>query len=138
MQQVRLNAFAKFAKDLAKQSKCKERQVAAVITDKSLSQVYSIGINGGPKGLVDCMCAIEGKYGCIHAEINALVKCRSDDKDKVMFVTLSPCISCAAAIINAPGGFSAVYYLEEWKNTEGIKLLKQAGIKCVQVPAVDL
>ena len=137
MQQVRVSSFAKFARDLAKQSKCKERQVAAVITDKALSQVYSIGINGGPKGLVDCMCAIEGKYGCIHAEINALIKCRSDDKDKVMFVTLSPCISCAAAIINAPGGFSAVYYLDEWKNTEGIKLLKQAGIKCVQVLVAD-
>ena len=137
MQQVRVSSFAKFARDLAKQSKCKERQVAAVITDKALSQVYSIGINGGPKGLVDCMCAIEGKYGCIHAEINALIKCRSDDKDKVMFVTLSPCISCAAAIINAPGGFSAVYYLDRWKNVEGIKLLNQAGIKCVQVHVAD-
>lgn len=121
--------FANFARDLAALSKCEERKVAAVITDKDMSQVYSIGLNGGPKGLVDCMCAIDGKYGCVHAEINALVKCRSDAKDKVMFVTLSPCIACAAAIINAPGSFSAVYYLEEWKNTEGIKLLRQAGIK---------
>lgn len=138
MQQARINTFVAFTRDLAKQSKCKERQVAAVITDKDLTQVYSIGINGGPKGLVDCMCALEGKYGCIHAEINALVKCRSDDKGKVMFLTLSPCISCAAAIINAPGSFSAVYYLEEWKNTEGIKLLKQAGIKCMKVPAAGI
>ena len=114
-------------------SKCNERHVAAIITDKDLTQVYSIGLNGGPKGLVDCMCAIDGKYGCIHAEINALVKCTNTDSDKVMFVTLSPCKQCAAAIINAPGGFSAVYYIEQWKDTTGIELLKAAGIKVQQL-----
>lgn len=127
----RLKVFARFANDLAGLSKCEERHVAAIITDKDLSQVYSIGINGGPKGLADCMCNIDGKYGCIHAEINALVKCRSSEPDKVMFVTLSPCKQCAAAIINAPGGFSTVYYLEQWKDATGIELLKNAGIKCI-------
>lgn len=125
--------FKRFATDLATLSKCNERQVAAVITDKDMTQVYSIGVNGGPKGLVDCMCAIDGKYGCIHAEINALVKCTSDAPDKVMFVTLSPCKQCAAAIINAPGGFSAVYYTERWKDTTGIELLKAAGIRVIQL-----
>ena len=118
---------------LASLSKCSERQVAAVITDKALSQVYSIGLNGGPKGLVDCMCNIDGKYGCIHAEINALIKCRSNAEDKVMIVTLSPCKQCAAAIINAPGSFSAVYYCEKWKDDSGIKLLRAAGIKVEQI-----
>lgn len=130
----RLAVFKRFAEDLATLSKCNERHVAAVITDKDLTQVYSIGLNGGPKGLVDCMCAIDGKYGCIHAEINALVKCTNTDSDKVMFVTLSPCKQCAAAIINAPGGFSAVYYIEQWKDTTGIELLKAAGIKVQQLP----
>ena len=125
----RLYVFKRFAQDLAKLSKCTERQVAAIITDKELSQVYSIGINGGPKGLADCMCNIDGKYGCIHAEINALIKCKNADKDKVMIVTLSPCKQCAAAIINAPGSFSAVYYIEQWKDDSGIKLLKAAGIQ---------
>lgn len=124
----RCQVFARFVKDLATLSKCKERKVAAVITDRNLQQVYSIGLNGGPKGLVDCMCSIDSKYGCIHAEINALIKCRSDDDNKVMFVTLSPCKACAAAIINAPGSFSTVYYLEEWKDTTGLELLRNAGI----------
>lgn len=118
----------RFAQDLKEQSKCSERHVAAIITDRGLSQVYSIGVNGGPKGLADCMCVLDGKYGCVHAEINALIKCRSNDTDKVMFVTLAPCKQCAAAIINAPGGFSAVYYGEDWKDNSGIKLLKAAGI----------
>lgn len=129
----RIGVFARFAEDLASLSKCTERHVAAIITDKDLSQVFSIGINGGPRGLADCMCKIDGKYGCVHAEINALVKCNSTSPDKVMFVTLSPCKQCAAAIINTPGGFSAVYYTEEWKDTTGIELLKNAGIKCIRV-----
>lgn len=130
---ARLKVFKSFTQDLATLSKCSERHVAAIITDKDMSQVYSIGINGGPKGLVDCMCKIDGKYGCVHAEINALVKCRSDAPDKVMIVTLSPCKQCAAAIINAPGGFSAVYYTEAWKDDSGIRLLKAAGIRVEQI-----
>lgn len=130
---MKLQILADFTRNLASLSKCTERKVAAVITNKDMTQVYSIGVNGGPRGLMDCMCALGGKYGCIHAEINALIKCRSDTEDKVMFVTLSPCVACAAAIINAPGSFSAVYYMEEWKDTSGIELLKAAGIKVQQL-----
>lgn len=133
MQSNRMKVFKEFTQSLATLSKCEERRVAAIITDKSLTQVYSIGINGGPKGLADCMCNIDGKYGCIHAEINALIKDKSSDEGKVMFVTLSPCKQCAAAIINAPKGFSAVYYFEEWKDSTGIKLLHSAGITVAKV-----
>lgn len=120
--------FKRFTADLAGLSKCTERQVAAIITDRKMTQVHSIGINGGPVGLADCVCIIEGKYGCIHAEINALIKCTSTEANKVMFVTLAPCKQCATAIINAPGGFSKVYYFEEWKEDHGITLLKAAGL----------
>ena len=131
--EARKKVFKNFTNDLASLSKCTERHVAAIITDKKMSQVYSIGLNGGPVGLADCLCVLDGKYGCIHAEINALVKCRSDALDKVMFVTLSPCVACAAAIINAPGSFSKVYYFEEWKEDYGIQLLKAAGIHVERV-----
>lgn len=129
----RMRVFKDFTQKLATLSKCSERQVAAIVTDKDLSQIYSIGLNGGPKGLADCMCTIDGKYGCIHAEINALIKCHSNAPDKVMFVTLSPCKQCAAAIINAPGSFSTVFYFEKWKDDTGLKLLKAAGIHVEQI-----
>lgn len=129
----RQKVFKEFITSLSSLSKCTERQVAAIITDKELTQVYSIGLNGGPKGLADCLCVTEGKYGCVHAEINALIKCRSDATDKVMFTTLSPCKQCAAAIINAPGGFSSVYYINSWKDDSGILLLKEAFIKVEQI-----
>ena len=133
----RAKIFADFANNLATLSKCEERKVAAVITDKDMTQVYSIGINGGPVGGVDCMCKLEGKYGCVHAEINALVKCTSDAKDKIMFVTLSPCVACAAAIINAPGSFYAVYYTEQWKDTDGLRLLQRAGVHCIELSTAE-
>lgn len=132
----RAKIFADFANNLASLSKCTEKHVAAVITDKDMTQVYSIGINGGPVGGMDCMCQLGGKYGCVHAEINALVKCTSDAKDKIMFVTMSPCVSCAAAIINAPGSFYAVYYNEQWKNTEGLELLHKAGVHTIDMSSI--
>ncbi len=124
--QRRLVVFKRFTEDLASLSKCKERKTAAIITDSKLNTVLSIGVNGGPAGLQDCMCG--GRYGCVHAEVNALVKLTSGEPNKIMLVTLSPCISCAAAIINTPGGFSRVYYFEEWKDTSGITLLINSGI----------
>lgn len=130
---TRVGVFKDFLLGLASLSKCQERKVAAVITDEQMTQVYSIGINGGPKGLADCMCSLPGKYGCVHAEINALIKCRSSEANKVMFLTLSPCITCAASIINTPGGFSKVYYVEQWKDDAGIKLLQAAGIQVIQI-----
>jgi dCMP deaminase len=130
---TRVGVFRDFVLNLATLSKCEERGVAAMITDEQLTQVYSIGINGGPKGLADCLCNVLGKYGCVHAEINALIKCRSSEPNKVMFLTLSPCIACAAAIINAPGGFSKVYYIEQWKDTTGLQYLKKAGIEVIQI-----
>ncbi len=122
-----------FANALAAESKCEERKVAAVITDNKMTQVLSIGVNGGPKGLVDCLCAVDGKYGCIHAEINALNKNTSPVPGKIMFVTLAPCKQCAAAIINDDGGFSTVYYREAWKEDTGLRLLKSAGISVYQI-----
>lgn len=123
----KLRVFKNFALDLATLSKCNHRHVAAIITDCDFMQVYSIGVNGGPKGLAQCLCDIDGKYGCIHAEINALIKCVADDPNKVMIVTLAPCKQCASAIINA--GIRTVYYIDEWKEDTGLQLLKAANVR---------
>lgn len=117
----------KFAIDLATLSKCTERHVAAIITDEYFHQVYSIGINGGPAKGLDCLCTLGGKYGCVHAEAQAIAKSIAADKRKIMFITLSPCAACATLIVN--GGFSRVYYLEEWKDPAGLKILQSAGIR---------
>lgn len=129
----RLRILANFTKELAGSSKCTERKVAAIITDTDLSQVHSIGINGGPRKLIDCMCVTDGKYGCVHAEINCLIKNNYTGSDKVMICTLAPCKQCAAAIINDPNGFVTVYYIEDWKEDTGLKLLSAAGINVIKI-----
>ena len=128
----RLMVFKNFALELASLSKCQERQVAALITDRDLMQIYSIGLNGGAKGLEDCLCKSGYKYGCIHAESQAIAKNTSVDKEKVMFVTLAPCITCATLIINT--GFIRVYYFEDWdKDDTGLQLLKAANIQVAKI-----
>lgn len=121
----------RFAIDLSKLSKCTKRQVAALITDETFQQVYSIGINGGVIKGTNCMCELGHKAGCAHAEQQALVKSTATDKRKVMFVTLSPCVTCATLIANS--GFSRVYYLDEWKELAGLMILQAAGIRTHKV-----
>lgn len=127
----KIEVFSRFVDDLATLSKCKDRQVAAIITDMDLKQIYSIGINGGPAHLDDCLCGPTHKYGCVHAEINALIKCTAVDVNKVMFCSLAPCEQCAAAIINS--GFRVVYYNKSWKDNPGVQMLKQADILTIKI-----
>lgn len=125
----KLDVMVAFAENLATLSKCEQRGVAAILTDRDFRQIYSCGTNGGPSRGAQCLCVLPGKYGCIHAEINCLIKCQVPTEEKVMIVTLSPCIQCAAAIINA--GISRVYYTEEYKDKAGINMLAHAGIQCL-------
>lgn len=131
MDRRRIEVFRDFVMNLAALSKCKDKGVAAIITDKDGTQVYSIGINGGPRHGVDCLCKLGGKYTCVHAEANALAKCTVADPQKVFFCSFSPCVTCAALIVNS--GASAVYYVEQYKDDTGLQILQSAGIvvKCI-------
>ena len=123
-------ALQVFVYQLRKVSKCKDKGVACIILSHDLQQIYSIGINGGAKGMKEeCLCYSGDKYSCIHAEANALIKLNVRDSNKIMLCSLSPCSQCAAMIINEPGGFSEVWYVEQHKDTTGLRLLQSAGIK---------
>jgi hypothetical protein len=89
--------------------------------------VLSIGYNGNAKGLRNtCDRREPGNCGCIHSEINALLKLDYTEPHKIMFVTDSPCEACAKAMINA--GISRVYYLRQYRRTEGVELLRSVDI----------
>lgn len=122
----RMRVFRDFVVSLAALSKCEDKGVATIITDSEGTQVYSIGINGGPRHGVDCLCTLGGKYTCVHAEANAIAKCTAADREKVFFCSFSPCVTCAALIVNS--GASAVYYVEKYKDDAGLQILKRAGI----------
>lgn len=127
----RLQVLGRFVKDLATLSKCTKRGVAAIVINGAATQVYSIGINGGPQGGVDCLCEFSDKYSCIHAESNAIAKCNTSDNSKVMICTLSPCVTCASLVVNS--GFSAFFYLEQWKGVAGLEILRAANIYTEQL-----
>lgn len=121
----------KYAINLAERSDCKRKQVGCVVTDQKYTQVYAIGYNGGA-AKQECLCSGEsGGCGCVHAEINALIKCRVDDNNKVMFTTCYPCKTCAKAIVNS--GFSRIYYLGDYRDMGESKIVfKRAGIEVVK------
>ena len=123
--------FGRFARDLASLSKCTQKKVAAIALDRNGTQVYSIGLNGGPKGGIQCLCELDTKYGCVHAEAQCIAKATTLDDTKIMICTLSPCVTCATMIINT--GFREFYYLDAWKDTTGLDLLELAGIPTYKI-----
>ena len=50
----------------------------------------------------------------------------NNPKDKIMYITLSPCDMCAKAIVNS--GIKKVVYKEDYRDTRGVELLKRCGI----------
>lgn len=127
------NVFKYFLIDLAELSKCIDKRIAAIITDLKFSQIFAIGINGGPSGGLDCLCSLGEKYTCVHAEANALVKCHDVSTDKAMFCTMSPCVTCASLIINSNLRIKEFYYLTDYRDPRGLVILAKAGILHKQI-----
>lgn len=115
--------------DLSLRSTCSRASVGCVIVSEDNHRVLAIGYNGGARGVFnDCLSQEPGKCGHLHAEINALIKLDyHEPSDKKAYVTLMPCFNCAVAIINAK--IKEVIYKEEYRDTSGIELLKEAKIK---------
>jgi dCMP deaminase len=122
--------FMRMAEELAKRSTCSRLQVGTVITDFAMEQVVAIGYNGNVRGFPNrCDSDEAGKCGCIHSEMNALVKAPGDLADKVAFVTASPCIMCAKLMVQAK--VSYVYFREAYRDPAGLEVLERAGVKTV-------
>jgi dCMP deaminase len=119
--------YMRMAEELAKRSTCSRLQVGTVVTDPRLENVVAIGYNGNARGLPNrCDSKVPGQCGCIHSEVNALVKAPGSIKDKVVFVTSSPCVMCGKLMINS--GVTHVFYRELYRDPSGIELLAEAGV----------
>jgi dCMP deaminase len=119
--------YMRMAEDLAKRSTCGRLQVGTVVTDAALENVLAIGYNGNARGLPNrCDSTVPGQCGCIHSEVNALIKAPGAIKDKVVFVTNSPCVMCAKLVINS--GVTHVFYRQAYRDPSGVELLVTAGV----------
>lgn len=120
--------WSDFSKLISERSYDPRTKVGAVVVTEDNTQVLSVGYNGNHRGGANSVDSAEpGLSGFIHAEVNALVKMDyNNPKKKVMYVTHSPCVACAKLIINA--NIHEVKYLEEYRDTSGIELLKNFGV----------
>lgn len=65
----------------------------------------------------------------IHSELNCVLRAAKEGisvLDSTLYVTLSPCQSCASMLIQA--GIKRVVYLQQYRCSEGLDLLRKAGI----------
>ena len=108
-------------------------QVGTVVVSEDNTQVLAVGYNGNYSGGPnEVESSTPGESGMIHAEINALLKLDyNNPKKKKLYVTLSPCRMCAKAIINS--GIDEVIYSEEYRDTSGLDVLRDAGIEVYQI-----
>ncbi len=119
--------WMKFAKSIAERSIDPRFKVGAVVVSKDNTQVLAMGYNGDQAGGSNEVESLQpGQSGCIHAEINALIKLDyNNPKPKKMYVTLSPCKMCAKAIVNS--GIEEIIYLEEYRDKTGVEILGKAN-----------
>lgn len=143
--------FMNLASDLALRSHCVKAQVGAVLTKDT--RIISIGYNGPPAGTHNCDeewpemgCPRDSKNSCslaLHAEENAIlyaVKNGMNLSGSTLYVTLSPCISCARIIYSS--GVKKVLYKNSYAkykglpNDEGVDFLNKFGVDCISFDSV--
>lgn len=131
------NIWMQTALELAQRSKCSKAQVGCVITTKDLRHVLGNGYNGYASK-IKYTCTPE-TCDCLHAENNALIDAGSQFKDKVVFVTMFPCLNCTIQIINS--GCIKLYYNKSYREgskhwnrfQEVTKLLNDSNIEIIQL-----
>ena len=115
-------------------SYCQRRQVGALIVKDKM--IISDGYNGTPSGFPNVCEENNVTYPYVlHAEANAITKiARSGNNSDgaTLYVTDSPCIECAKLIIQA--GIKRVVYSREYRLTDGVDLLRRAGIQVEYLP----
>lgn len=122
--------YLRMAQIWAENSYCKRRQVGALVVKDKM--IISDGYNGTPSGF-DNICEDETNTTypyVLHAEANAITKlARSSNNSDgaTLYVTASPCIECAKLIIQA--GIKRVIYGEEYRFSDGLDLMRKAGIE---------
>ena len=144
--------FTAMAELVSTRSTCLRRQFGAVIVQNG--HAISTGYNGAPKDMPHCI-----EIGClrddlnipsgqqhevcrgVHSEQNAIIQCAihgESTKDGTLYVTGYPCKICAKMIINSM--IKRVVISGSYSDTEGIDLLKEAGVEVLimKKPALEI
>ena len=126
--------YMKMARCWAELSKAERKQVGCLIVKDGA--IISDGYNGTPSvfdnicELKDENCKLLTKPEVLHAESNAiskLAKSTQGSEGATLYATCSPCLECSKLIIQS--GIYRVVYGETYRSSQGIELLKKAGVK---------
>jgi dCMP deaminase len=139
--------YMDLATNLAQKSHCVKIKVGAVLSKDT--RIISLGYNGPPAGTHNCDqewpgqgCARDRKGSCslaLHAEENAILyaaKNKVNLEGATLYVTLSPCLSCARTIYTM--GIKKVFYLKSYaaykgiEIDEGVEFLRKFGVNVNQ------
>lgn len=127
--------YLRMARIWSENSYCERRKVGALIVKDKM--IISDGFNGTPSGFPNVCESREGvtlPY-VLHAEANAITKvARSNNSSEgsTLYVTASPCMECSKLIIQS--GIKRVVFSELYRITDGIDLLRQAGVEVEHLP----
>lgn len=126
--------YLRIAQIWSENSYAKRLKVGAIIVKDQM--IISDGFNGTPREFANVCEDDEGNTHpyVLHAEANAITKVAqstNSSKDATLYTLVSPCMECSKLIIQA--GIKRVVYAEEYRITEGIDLLRQAGIVVDQI-----
>ncbi len=127
--------YLRMAAIWSENSYCERRKVGALIVKDKM--IISDGYNGTPSGFPNVCESEEGvtlPY-VLHAEANAITKvARSNNSSEggTLYVSTSPCMECSKLIIQA--GIRRVVFSELYRITDGLDLLRKAGIEVVHIP----
>ena len=130
--------YLRMARIWSENSYCRRRKVGALIVKDKM--IISDGYNGTPSGFPN-ICEDDSDTTfpyVLHAEANAITKvARSNNSSEgsTLYVTASPCMECAKLIIQS--GIRRVVFSELYRITDGIDLLREAGVNIVHIPIND-
>lgn len=133
-QEILDRRYLRMALIWAENSYCQRRKVGAILVKDKM--IISDGYNGTPAGFEN-VCEDESgstKPYVLHAEANAITKvARSNNSSdgSTLYVTASPCVECAKLIIQA--GIRRVVFNDLYRLSDGIDLLRRAGVECVHI-----
>lgn len=127
--------YLRMARIWSENSYCKRRKVGAILVKDKM--IISDGFNGTPSGFPNICESEDGvtfPY-VLHAEANAITKvARSNNSSEgsTLYVSTSPCMECSKLIIQS--GIKRVVFSDIYRITDGLDLLRNAGIEIVHLP----
>lgn len=132
---LREKTFIETAKIFAQNSYAQRLKVGAVLSKDD--RILAVGYNGTPSSYsneceeIDIITGeLKTKDIVVHAEQNLICFCAKNGiktNGCTLYITHSPCITCAKLIASA--GIKEVIYEKDYRNDSGIKLLLELGIK---------